>query len=310
MKRTLYLLPFMLYTIFFALIILAGGGIESFAVPDVFLLLGLLLICGLGAISDRKIFNVIGIISLFILSFALIKTGIENNYFVLAEVKLVAALLIYYLSAFIISKDKFLIIMTGVVIGILLIVFVPIKSLHRDGGTKEYSAIAYKFIKWNMLKEDGSKYEGNNLYWFPNNFHSLEYYKPVQIPIINVSIGNQRISCTSSYFQWSKTVEDQNIMTTGDSFTNPVDVIYEDSLVITDKNIIKIDTSYNISNMEYANVNTASEKTEFVELNFNSEDKSIDLKEFENGTYIITFTINNNKDYVNYSFKVEVRRQK
>lgn len=315
MKKTLYLLPFILYITFFLLIIILGGGLESFVIPDVFLLIGLLLICGLGALSKKKVFNVIGILSLFILSFALIKMGIENDYFVLAEVKIAISLLVYYMIAFIISKDKLLITMTGVIIGILLILFVPIKSQYRDGGTTEYSAISYKFIKWNKLMDGGNYYTGENVYWFPKNFHSIEYYEPIQSPSINVSTSTQEILCSKGTFQWSKTVDGENIMAIADVFTSAVYWDYNDILTITDGNIVYINTHYNISDVkyteykeEYANSNIDLVNPEFIEINFNSENKTIDLTNLDNGTYIITFTIRNDKDYADYAFKVEVKR--
>lgn len=253
--------------------------------PDVLLLLALLLFAGLGTLSDKKVFNAIGIISLFTISFALIKMGIENDYFVLAETKVAIAILLYYLIVFIISKNKRLIIMCAIIIGILAILFVPQKRYVND------------------------------LHWFPNNFYSLEYYKPIETPDINVSVNNQQILCNKGSFQWSKTVDGQNIMAIGDSFINPVYKTYKQSLIITDDNLVNIDTSYNISNVkyteykeEYAKSDIGSENPVFSQLDFNSEDKTIDLKYFENGIYVITFTIRNDKDYADYSFKVEVQK--
>lgn len=315
MKKTLYLLPFILYLIFFALIIALGGGLESFVVPDFYLLLALLLICGLGAISKKKVFNLIGGIALFTVSFALVKMGIENNYLALAEVKIAASLLIYYLIAFIISKDKLLITMTGVIIGILLILFVPIKFQYRDGGTTEYRAIAYRFFKWNRLMDGGNHYNAEDLHWFPHNFHSFEYYTPVHSPKVTVSTNNQEIMCSKGMFHWTKTVDGESIMTIADVFASAVHWDYNDMLTIIDDNIVKINTSYSISNVkyaeykeEYANSDIDTVNPEFIEINFNNENKSIDLTNLEAGTYIITFTIHNDKDYADYGFKVEIIR--
>lgn len=46
----------------------------------------------------------------------------------------------------------------------------------------------------------------------------------------------------------------------------------------------------------------------FNNINFNNENKEVDLAELENGIYIITFTIYNNKEYADYTFKVEINR--
>lgn len=239
MKKILYLLPFILYIAFYVFIILLEGGVDNIGILNVGLLLVLLLICGLGTLSKKKVSNAIGIISLFAVSFALIKMGIENTYFILAETKIAIAILIYYLIVFIISKNKTLIIMSGVAIVILLILFVPLKIQYRDGGTVEYKAIAYWYIKWT----------------------------------------------------------------------------YKDKLTITDDNIVTIDTSYSIRDVkcteykeEYSNSEIGSENPVFNELDFNNENKTIDFKDFENGTYIITFTIHNDKDYADYAFKVEVKK--
>ena len=313
MKKILYLLPFMLYKLFFAFIILIGGGLESFVIPD-FLLVGLLLICGFGALSKKKIFNVIGMISLFIVSFALTKIGIENDYFVLAETKIAAALLVYYLIAFIISNDKLLIIMTGTIIGILLLLFVPIKIQYRDGGTVEYRAISYRYFKWNKIMEDGNYYKAQKLHWFPNNFHSLEYYEPIESPLIYVSTNNQKILCSKGAFQWSKTVDGQQIFLIADVFDSAVLWKYNNKLTITEDNIVNIDTTYDISNVkyteykdEYANNEISSVRPEFKNIDSNNEIKNIDLSNLQNGEYIITFSIQNDKDYADYAFKVEVK---
>lgn len=315
MQKILYLLPFALYTAFYVFIILVEGGVDNIAILDVGLLLALLLICGLGTLSKKKVFNVIGIISLFIVSFALIKMGIENTYFILAETKIAIAILLYYLIVFIISKNKTLIIMNVVAIGILATLFVPQKLYVNDGGTIEYRAIAYKYIKWNTTRNDGTPLKKNDLYWFPNNFNSLEYYKPVESPIVNVSSNNQQITCSKGTFEWSKTVDRQEIHVIADAFSNPVQWTYKDKLIITGGNTITVDTSYNTRDVkyteykeEYANSEIGSVSPEFIELDFDSESKSIDLLNLENGTYIVTFTIHNNKDYADYAFKVEVRK--
>lgn len=314
MKKTLYLLPFILYLTFFALIIVLGGSLQSFVVPDFFLLLALLLICGLGAISKKKVFNVIGVIALFTVSFALIKMGVENDYFILAEVKIAASLLIYYLIAFIISKDKMLITMTGIIIGILLILFVPIKFQYRDGGSVEYRAIAYRFFKWNKLMDDGNYYNAENLHWFPNNFNSLEYYEPIHSPLVTVSTNNQEVTCTKGMFQWSKTVDGENIMLIADVFTSAVHWNYNDMLTITDDNIVKINTPYYISNVkyteykeEYINDDFDYVRPDFLDINYDSQNKTVALSNLETGTYIITFTIHNDKDYADYAFKVNIK---
>ena len=60
------------------------------------------------------------------------------------------------------------------VIAFLAVLFVPIPtSAYRDGGTRTYTALTYKVIDWNRLTVDG-KYEATKLYWFPDNFKSID----------------------------------------------------------------------------------------------------------------------------------------
>ena len=315
MKKILHLLPFILYTVFYMLIIILDGGIENLEIVDVVLLEAGLLTCGLGTLSDKKLFNAIGFLALFAVSFGLIKLGIENTYFILAETKIAVAILLYYLILFIISKNKRLIIINSIIIGVLLLLFVPIKIQYRDGGTQEYRAVAYKYIKWNTIRNDGTPLKENDLNWFPHNFHSLEYYKPVESPIVNVSTDEKQISCSKGSFHWSKTVDGVNIFSIADAFKSAVHWTYKDILTIKNDNTVKIDTPYNIRNLkytqykeEYANTEIDKVRPVFNNINFNNENKEIDLVELENGTYIISFTIYNNVEYADYAFKVEINR--
>ena len=50
------------------------------------------------------------------------------------------------------SKLNFKVIL--LIIGILFVLLVPIKKTYKDGGTREYSAILYKVIKWHTFDDD------------------------------------------------------------------------------------------------------------------------------------------------------------
>ena len=57
---------------------------------------------------------------------------------------------------------------------LLAILFVPIPGAsYDDGGTREWKALTYKIVDWSRLTTDG-KYEATKLYWFPNNFKSID----------------------------------------------------------------------------------------------------------------------------------------
>lgn len=69
-------------------------------------------------------------------------------------------------------KKRFIII----IIAAALILFVPIPSgQYNDGGTKEYTALTYKIVKWHSLSgAEGEYYIKTRVYPFPLNFRSID----------------------------------------------------------------------------------------------------------------------------------------
>ena len=60
-----------------------------------------------------------------------------------------------------------------IVFMILVIVLFPVHEVYKDGGTQTYSALAYKVIIW---KDLGGR-SGTDIFLFPENLHTLDYYK-------------------------------------------------------------------------------------------------------------------------------------
>lgn len=57
---------------------------------------------------------------------------------------------------------------------VLAVLCIPIPfSAHRDGGTREYKALAYKIVDWNRLVENGI-YEKTRVYLFPENLKHID----------------------------------------------------------------------------------------------------------------------------------------
>lgn len=62
-----------------------------------------------------------------------------------------------------------------IVVSVLLaVLFIPVPSgVYKDGGTRAYTALTYKIVKWNRL--DGLiRVRKTEVYWFPNNFKSID----------------------------------------------------------------------------------------------------------------------------------------
>ena len=68
-------------------------------------------------------------------------------------------------------KKKIIII--SVIVSILVILFIPISTTYKDGGTTVYSALTYKIVNWNRLV-NGEYYTNTSVYFFPNNFKSYD----------------------------------------------------------------------------------------------------------------------------------------
>ncbi len=63
-----------------------------------------------------------------------------------------------------------------IIVLIILVLITPIipGGSYEDGGTKEYKAIAYKVVVWNRLIDAGVTYHKTSVFWFPNNFKSID----------------------------------------------------------------------------------------------------------------------------------------
>lgn len=62
------------------------------------------------------------------------------------------------------------------IIAVLVILFVPIPSgVYKDGGTRTYTALTCKIVAWNRMTGPVTTYDQTKVYWFPNNFKSLDY---------------------------------------------------------------------------------------------------------------------------------------
>lgn len=68
-------------------------------------------------------------------------------------------------------KKKTKIVILSVLFIILLVLLVPVPSeVYKDGGTRTYTALTYKIVKWRVLVDANYKYENTSVFWFPDNF--------------------------------------------------------------------------------------------------------------------------------------------
>lgn len=56
-----------------------------------------------------------------------------------------------------------------------MILAVPIPTgRYKDGGTREYTALTYKIVRWNRLTGADGTYSKTKVYFFPDNFKSID----------------------------------------------------------------------------------------------------------------------------------------
>lgn len=201
-------------------------------------------------------------------------------------------------------KKKKIIIIISLVIVILLVLLFPIKRVYYDGGTKEYRALLYQAIVWHKLDssyESGYK-TGTEYHFFPNNFHSVDYYDEVKPDTLTIKSSNSSIEANIGTYCISKVIDKVVKNVCADSI-DPLNMEYKSILEINSKEKLSFDnTNLNIYKTEayksdgniYSNVLTYSKET-----------KLLDTPS-ESGEYIIILGVKYDTGDVSYSFKIKV----
>lgn len=72
-------------------------------------------------------------------------------------------------------KEKTKIFFASLVLLVILLLFVPVSTgVYKDGGTRTYTALTYKIVKWQVLVDAETTYESTSVFWYPDNFKSYE----------------------------------------------------------------------------------------------------------------------------------------
>ena len=57
---------------------------------------------------------------------------------------------------------------------VLVVLLFPVRTVYKDGGTRDYKAILYRIVVWNVLVDEGTVYQGTDFYLFPANRLSID----------------------------------------------------------------------------------------------------------------------------------------
>lgn len=72
-------------------------------------------------------------------------------------------------------KKKTKIIIASLVLLVILVLFVPVPTgKYKDGGTRTYTALTYKVVRWQVLVDAENTYKNTSVFWYPDNFKSYE----------------------------------------------------------------------------------------------------------------------------------------
>jgi len=192
------------------------------------------------------------------------------------------------------------------IIVILIILFFPIRRMANDGGTVEYSAVLYKVIKWNKLRVFEENKTGTEIYWFPENLHSLDYYDAPRPEAVAFFDGNRLVVANTGSYQWSKAVDGQTIHINADAI-GPLQMEYKDTLKITQGQCVKsIGLISNVTKITiYKYEEDQAQKIEN-QLIYDESNQEINFAGLEKGVYIIELFVEKEQDNVLYSFKLEI----
>ncbi|MBQ1961769.1 MAG: hypothetical protein II357_01600 [Clostridia bacterium] len=61
------------------------------------------------------------------------------------------------------------------IIPLILFLFTPVPSpVYKDGGTRAYTALTYKIVRWQRLQDSGKVFKKTKVYPFPLNFLTVD----------------------------------------------------------------------------------------------------------------------------------------
>lgn len=192
-----------------------------------------------------------------------------------------------------------------IIIVILIILVFPSRKVANDGGTVVYSSTLYKVIKWNRMRTHEENKIGTEVYWFPENMHSLDYYDPPRPDAIAIYNGNKFIVANIGTYQWSKEVDGETLYVNACGL-DPLDMEYKDKLEIAQGNHVKTTLPGNVTKIK--TYQFYGENAELINNNvfYNEEFQELNVGILNKGDYIIELLVEDGNNDVRYSFKFKI----
>ena len=192
-----------------------------------------------------------------------------------------------------------------VIILVVILLIFPVRKVANDGGTIVYSSVLYKVIKWNRMRSYEENKTGTEVYFFPENMHSLDYYDAPRPDAIAIYYGEKFIVANTGTYQWSKEVDGTTLYVNACGL-GPLDMEYKETLKNPQGSDVKTVLPGNVTEIKIYKYDGENAKLKENILEYNQETQEIDTEKLDKGTYIIEMLVEKGNNKVRYSFKLEV----
>lgn len=182
----------------------------------------------------------------------------------------------------------------------LVLLLLPMTYTYKDGGTKEYKAVLYSIIKWHSIDnnyESGYK-TGTEFHFFPANLRRIDFYKNTIPQRMELFYKNNQYYASTLNYSWCNEYDN---CSSREVLLNK-DIDYSDAIKVEKGQIINIVSPASIKNVVlYKGTldNMYSQDIEYTDEHIKTPN--------EKGDYVYILHCKNDKNKVDYLFKVIVQ---
>ena len=146
---------------------------------------------------------------------------------------------------------------------------------------------------------------GTEVYWFPKNLHSLDYYDSPRPEAIAIYYGEKFVVANIGTYQWSKKVDGTTLYVNALALS-PLEMEYKETLQIIKSNNVKTYLPGEVTEIKTYQFN--GEKIDLINnnLKYNEDSKELNVGLLDEGVYIIDLLVEDGNNKVRYSFKLDV----
>ena len=188
---------------------------------------------------------------------------------------------------------------------VLVVLILPTRKVANDGGTVVYSSALYKVIKWNRMRNFEENKTGTEIYWFPENLHSLEYYDSPRPEAIAIYYREKFIVANIGTYQWSKKVDGTTLYVNAFAL-GPLDMEYKETLKVIQSSNVKTYLPGEVTEIKTFKFNGENAELINNNLNYNDDSKELNVGVLDEGVYIIDLLVEDGNNKVRYSFKLDI----